>query len=109
MSPRLTPVMEQHAAAKRAHPDAIVFFRMGDFYEMFGEDAVLAVRLLDLTLTSRSKGKPDEVPMAGVPPHAAHSYISKLLGMGHKVAICEQLADPSTVKGIVPRGVVRVL
>jgi DNA mismatch repair protein MutS len=101
--------MLQHAAAKRAHPDAIVFFRLGDFYEMFEEDAVLCARLLDLTLTSRNKGKPDEVPMAGVPHHAAHGYLGKLLGLGYRVAICEQLADPSTVKGIVPRAVVRVL
>src|ERR1051325_2583729 len=101
--------MQQHAAAKRAHPDAIVFFRLGDFYEMFEDDALLCARLLDLTLTSRNKGKPDEVPMAGVPHHAAHGYIGKLLTLGYKVAICEQLADPSTVKGIVPREVVRVL
>src|SRR5688572_13099893 len=104
-----TPVMQQHAAAKRAYPDAIVFFRLGDFYEMFGDDAVLAARLLDLTLTSRNRGKPDEVPMAGVPHHAAHSYLARLLELGHKVAICEQMADPSKVKGIVPREVVRVV
>jgi DNA mismatch repair protein MutS len=109
MAEKLTPVMQQHAAAKRAYPDSIVFFRLGDFYEMFGEDAVVASRLLELTLTSRNKGKPDEVPMAGVPHHSAHSYIGKLLSLGHKIAICEQLADPSTVKGIVPREVVRVI
>ncbi len=104
-----TPVMQQHARAKRAHPDAIVFFRLGDFYEMFGEDAVVGARLLDLTLTARNKGKPDEIPMAGVPHHAAHQYISRLLELGHKVALCEQMADPSKVKGIVPREVVRVI
>jgi DNA mismatch repair protein MutS len=104
-----TPVMQQHAAAKRAYPDAIVFFRLGDFYEMFGEDAVLAARLLDLTLTSRNRGQPDEVPMAGVPHHAAHAYLAKLVTLGHKVAICEQMADPTKVKGIVPREVVRVV
>jgi DNA mismatch repair protein MutS len=109
MSARATPLMQQHAAAKRSHPDAIVFFRLGDFYEMFEDDAVLCARLLDLTLTSRNKGKPDEVPMAGVPHHAAHGYIVKLLELGYKVALCEQLVDPSTVKGIVPREVVRVL
>ncbi|HTM45659.1 MAG TPA: DNA mismatch repair protein MutS, partial [Polyangiaceae bacterium] len=101
--------MLQHAAAKRAYPDAVVLFRLGDFYEMFGDDALLCSRLLNLTLTSRNKGKPDEVPMAGVPHHAAHGYIGRLLRAGHKVAICEQMADPSTVKGIVPREVVRVL
>lgn len=109
MSARATPVMQQHARAKRAHPGAVVFFRLGDFYEMFGEDALLASRVLDLTLTSRNRGKPDEVPMAGVPHHAAHSYITRLLELGHTVAICEQMADPALVKGIVPREVVRVI
>ncbi len=109
MNAKATPVMQQHAAAKRAHPDAIVFFRLGDFYEMFGEDAVLGARLLDLTLTSRNRGKPDEIPMAGVPHHAAAGYVAKLLELGHKVALCEQLADPSKVKGLVPREVVRVI
>jgi DNA mismatch repair protein MutS len=109
MNAKATPVMQQHAAAKRAYPDAIVFFRLGDFYEMFGDDAVLCSRLLDLTLTSRNRGKPDEIPMAGVPHHAAQGYLAKLLELGHKVAICEQLADPSKVKGIVPRDVVRVI
>src|SRR5688572_1107050 len=101
--------MLQHAAAKSAYPDAILFFRLGDFYEMFGDDAVLVARLLDLTLTSRNRGKPDEIPMAGVPHHAAHGYIGRLLELGHKIAICEQMADPSKVKGIVPREVVRVI
>ncbi|HYO95321.1 MAG TPA: DNA mismatch repair protein MutS [Polyangiaceae bacterium] len=109
MSARATPVMQQHAAAKHAYPDAIVFFRLGDFYEMFGDDAVVVSRALELTLTSRNRGKPDEIPMAGVPHHAAHGYIARLLALGHKVAICEQMADPATVKGIVPRQVVRVI
>ena len=104
-----TPVMQQHAAAKRAYPHAIVFFRMGDFYEMFGDDAVLGAKLLELTLTARNRGKPDEIPMAGVPHHAAHGYIARLLELGQQVAICEQMADPSKVKGIVPREVVRVI
>jgi DNA mismatch repair protein MutS len=106
---KLTPVMQQWVDAKAAHPDAILFFRMGDFYEVFSEDAVVASSALGLTLTSRNKGAPDEVPMAGVPHHAAHGYVAKLLALGHKVALCEQLADPSKTKGIVPRGVVRVL
>jgi len=105
----LTPAMRQYHAAKAAHPDAILFFRLGDFYEMFHEDAVVAARALDLTLTSRNKGAPDEVPMAGVPYHAAGTYIAKLISLGHKVAICEQLGDPSKTKGIVPREVVRVI
>lgn len=105
----LTPVMKQHAEAKLKYPDAVLFFRLGDFYEMFGDDAVLCARVLNLTLTSRNKGKPDEIPMAGVPHHAAHSYIGRMLEAGYRVALCEQMADPKTVKGIVPREVVRVL
>lgn len=101
--------MRQHSAAKSAHPDCVIFFRLGDFYEMFGDDAVLVSEVLDLTLTSRNKGKADEIPMAGIPHHAAHGYIARMLKAGHKVAICEQMADPSTVKGIVPREVVRVI
>jgi DNA mismatch repair protein MutS len=103
-----TPVMRQYLAAKAAHRDALLFFRMGDFYELFFEDAVVAARALDLTLTARNKGSEDEVPMAGVPHHAASSYVQRLLEQGFKVAICEQMADPSKVKGLVPREVVRV-
>lgn len=106
---KLTPVMRQWHAAKDSHPDAILFFRLGDFYEMFYDDAVTASRVLDLTLTSRNRGDPDEVPMAGVPYHAAAGYIGKLLNAGHKVAICEQMADPAKTKGIVPREIVRVI
>jgi DNA mismatch repair protein MutS len=106
---KLTPVMLQYRAAKEAYPDAILFFRLGDFYEMFNDDAVVAAGELSLTLTSRNKGSADEVPMAGVPYHAAHNYLSKLLAAGHKIAICEQIGDPSKIKGIVPRKVVRVL
>jgi len=84
-------------------PGAILFFRLGDFYEMFNEDAVTASRELGLTLDQRNKGEPDEVPMAGVPHHAAHNYLAKLIARGHKVAICEQLGDPAKCKGIVPR------
>jgi DNA mismatch repair protein MutS len=109
MAAKETPVMRQHAEAKRAHPNRIVFFRLGDFYEMFGEDAVVAAKALDLVLTSRNKGAPDEIPMCGVPHHAAHGHIARLLELGHSVAICEQLADPSKCKGIVPREVVRVI
>ncbi len=108
--PRHTPVMQQYFRAKEQYPDALLFFRMGDFYEFFYEDAVESSRLLDLTLTSRSKGADDEpIPMAGVPHHAATGYIARLLELGRKVAICEQMADPTTVKGIVPREVVRVI
>src|SRR5580658_7713188 len=104
-----TPVMRQYLAAKSAHPDALLFFRMGDFYELFFEDAVVAARALELTLTARNKGAEDEVPMAGVPHHAASGYVQRLLEQGFKVAICEQMADPSKVKGLVPREVVRVV
>jgi len=101
--------MQQWSEAKALHPDAILFFRFGDFYEMFREDAVIASQLLGITLTSRNKEDPKSDPMAGVPHHAAHGYVSRLLAAGQKVAICEQLADPKKTKGIVPRGVVRVV
>lgn len=104
-----SPVMLQYRAAKAGHPDALLFFRLGDFYELFFEDAVVAARVLDLTLTSRNKGAADEIPMAGVPYHAASGYLQRLLEAGYKVALCEQMADPKTVKGIVPREVVRVV
>jgi DNA mismatch repair protein MutS len=109
MSASQTPVMRQYLAAKAAHPEALLFFRMGDFYELFYEDAVVAARALDLTLTARNKGASEEVPMAGVPHHAASGYVQKLLEKGFSVAICEQMADPSKVKGLVPRQVVRVV
>jgi DNA mismatch repair protein MutS len=103
-----TPVMRQFLAAKAAYPDAILFFRLGDFYELFFDDAVVAAKICDLTLTSRNKSAEDPIPMCGAPYHAASGYIQKLLDAGYKVAICEQMADPATVKGIVPREVVRV-
>ncbi|MEM6790675.1 MAG: DNA mismatch repair protein MutS [Myxococcota bacterium] len=106
---KLTPVMRQYKAAKEAYPDAILFFRLGDFYEMFNDDAVIAARELSITLTSRSKSAPEPVPMAGVPYHSAHQHLARLIAAGHKVAICEQMGDPSQIKGIVPRKVVRVL
>jgi DNA mismatch repair protein MutS len=103
-----TPVMKQYIASKEQYPDAILFFRLGDFYELFFEDAVVAARELDLTLTSRNKNAEDPIPMAGVPYHAATSYVQKLLDRGFKVAIAEQMADPAKTKGIVPREVVRI-
>ncbi|HEY1955896.1 MAG TPA: DNA mismatch repair protein MutS [Polyangiaceae bacterium] len=106
-----TPVMRQYLEAKAEHPDALVFFRLGDFYELFYDDAPVAAKALDLTLTARNKDKEkgEPIPMAGVPYHAASSYIQKLLELGFKVAICEQMADPAKTKGIVPRKVVRVV
>ena len=108
MSP-LTPAMRQYLEIKARYPDCILFFRMGDFYEMFFEDAVLASKLLEITLTSRDKGREDSVPLCGFPWHAASSYIAKLIEKGHKVAICEQMEDPRFAKGIVKREVVRVI
>lgn len=104
-----TPMMQQFFAAKEEHPDAIMFFRMGDFYETFFDDAELVARELELTLTARDKDSKNPVPMAGVPHHAAQGYIRRLLEAGMSVAICEQLEDPSASKGIVRRGVVQVL
>ncbi len=103
-----SPMMEQFWRAKKDAPDAILFFRMGDFYELFHDDAVVASRELGLTLTSRSKGA-DPIPMAGVPVKSVEGYIIRLVKKGHKVAICEQLQDPRHVKGIVDRGIVRVV
>jgi DNA mismatch repair protein MutS len=103
----LTPVMRQHRAAKEAHPDALLFFRMGDFYELFYEDAVIAARELQLMLTSRDKTK--TVPMCGVPYHSAGPYLQRLLRKGYRVALCEQMEDPKLTKTIVRREVTRVL
>ena len=102
-----TPAMRQHAAAKSAHPDALIFFRMGDFYELFYEDAVVAARELQLTLTARDRER--SVPMCGVPYHAAEGYLQKLLRRGFRVAICEQVEDPKLTKTLVRREVTRVL
>jgi DNA mismatch repair protein MutS len=101
--------MEQYHSLKHQHPDAILFFRLGDFYEMFFEDAKLAARLLGLTLTSRNRNDPNPVPLAGVPWHQRDVYVARLLRHGHKVAICEQLQDPAEAKGIVERGVTEIL
>ncbi len=103
----LSPAMRQYRAAKEAHPDTLLFFRMGDFYEMFYEDAVVAARELQLTLTARDKAK--SVPMCGVPYHAAETYLQRLLRKGFRIAICEQMEDPKQAKGVVRREVTRVL
>jgi DNA mismatch repair protein MutS len=105
----LTPLMKQYQDIKRNYPDAIVFFRLGDFYEMFGPDAVTASKVLQITLTSRDKGKTDPLPMCGIPHFTSENYVSKLVKAGHKVAICEQVEDPKDAKGIVKREVVRVV
>jgi len=103
-----TPMMRQYNEIKRQHKDSLLFFRMGDFYELFFEDAKFASKVLGITLTSRSKGE-GAIPMAGVPHHAADSYIRKLIKAGHKVAICDQLQDPEEATGIVDRGVTRII
>ena len=105
----MTPIRRQYLKIKSAHPDAILLFRMGDFYETFDDDAVLAAQELDITLTSRSMGKGLRVPLAGVPAHSLDNYLARLIKKGHKVAICEQLSDPAASKGLVDRGVVRVI
>ncbi len=103
-----TPLMKQYWELKSGVPDALLLFRMGDFYELFGDDAVEASRILEITLTSRDKGKANPIPMAGVPHHAVHGYMQRLLKAGRKVAIGEQMEDPATAKGIVKREVTRV-
>ena len=102
-------MMDQFRAAKQEQPDALLFFRMGDFYELFGEDAEVAARELGIALTSRAKGTPDALAMAGVPVKSHEAYLMKLVQKGFKVAICEQMSDPKTTKGIVDRGIVRVV
>lgn len=104
-----TPMMEQYFRIKENYRDCILLYRIGDFYEMFGEDAVVGSKVLEITLTSRDKGKKDKVPLAGVPWHALDSYLPKLLSKGYKVAICEQVQDPKYAKGLVDRDVVRIV
>src|SRR3954467_2250027 len=110
MSATATPAMRQYLDAKQQHRDAILLFRMGDFYEMFYEDALVAARALELTLTSRSKDpQGGGIPMCGVPFHAVDGYIARLVKRGFRVAICDQVEDPRKAKGIVKREVVRVV
>jgi DNA mismatch repair protein MutS len=109
MTEPTTPLMQQYHSIKRQHPQALLLFRLGDFYELFYEDAVVASRQLQITLTSRNREKGQAVPMCGVPYHAAETYIARLIRAGHKVAICEQMEDPSRTKKLVRREVIRVL
>lgn len=107
---KMTPAMRQYYEAKEKHKDALIFFRMGDFYESFGEDAKVIAKELEITLTSRGRDKEGEdMPLAGIPYHSVDSYLPKLIKKGYKVAICEQLEDPKNAKGVVKRGVVRVI
>jgi DNA mismatch repair protein MutS len=105
----LTPIRRQYLDVKRRYPHAIVFFRLGDFYETFDDDAETCSRELDLTLSSKPMGKGLRVPLAGIPYHAVDGYLAKLIAKGYKVALCEQMSDPATTKGIVERKVVRVV
>jgi DNA mismatch repair protein MutS len=105
----LTPAMKQFRHFKAKHPDCILFFRMGDFYETFFDDAKTCSKVLGLTLTSRGKNGPDPVPLAGVPYHAVDGYLKKMLQAGYRVAVCEQVEDPKTAKGVVRRDVVRIV
>src|SRR3989440_8634956 len=110
MSATATPAMRQYLDAKQQHRDAILLFRMGDFYEMFYEDALVAARALELTLTSRSKdANGGGIPMCGVPFHAIDGYVARLVKKGFRVAICDQVEDPRKAKGIVKREIVRVV
>ncbi len=105
---RITPMVRQYLELKKAHPDCVLFYRLGDFYECFFEDALTASKLLEITLTGRGKGR-DRFPMAGIPHHAARSYIGRLVEAGHRVALCEQTEDASAAKGLVRREVVRII
>src|SRR3972149_3674700 len=105
----MTPLQSQSLEIKRRYPHAVVFFRLGDFYETFDDDAKLVARELEITLTSKPMGKGQRVPLAGVPYHALDGYLARLIAKGYKVAICEQMSDPAISKGLVDREVVRVV
>jgi len=106
---KITPMIRQYLDIKQEYPDHLLLFRMGDFYEMFFEDAQRAAKILNIALTSRSKGTEDPIPLCGVPHHALNTYLAKLIQANEKVAICDQLEDPRHAKGIVKRGVTRVV
>ena len=106
---KLTPMMQQYYELKEQYPDSLLFFRLGDFYEMFGDDAKVASKVLEIALTSREAGPQGRIPMCGVPHHAAEGYLEKLVRSGYRVALCEQLEDPKQAKGVVKRDVVRLI
>ena len=105
----LTPMMQQYMKTKEEYKDCILFYRLGDFYEMFFDDAKIASKELELTLTGKNCGLEERAPMCGVPFHAVEGYLSKLVSRGYKVAICEQVEDPALAKGLVKREVIRVV
>ncbi|MEO1576711.1 MAG: DNA mismatch repair protein MutS, partial [Pseudomonadota bacterium] len=104
-----TPMMRQYLALKAEHPDILLLYRMGDFYELFYDDAKRAAKLIDISLTTRGKSAGQPIPMAGVPVHALDTYLARLVRLGESVAICEQIGDPATSKGPVERKVVRIV
>src|SRR5712691_11302385 len=111
---RITPVMEQYIEIKAANPDCLLFYRMGDFYELFFEDAEVAARALGIVLTKRGKHLGSDIPMCGVPIHRADEYLNRLIALGHRVAVCEQLEDPAEAKkrggkSVVRRDVIRLV
>ena len=113
MAAKITPMRKQYLDLKKKYPDCLLFFRLGDFYEMFDEDARTASKELDLTLTTRDRNKDipqeDKVPMCGVPYHSYQSYLARLIARGYKVAICEQMEDPAAAQGRVEREIVRIV
>ena len=109
MEQQLTPMMQQYMETKKEYPDCILFYRLGDFYEMFYEDALIASKVLEITLTGKSCGLEERAPMCGIPYHAVDSYLNKMVSEGYKVAICEQMEDPKQTKGIVKREVIRIV
>ena len=108
-TPEDTPMMQQYNRMKAENPGTILFFRMGDFYETFGDDAVITAKVLDITLTTRGKVRGEKMPLAGIPYHALDAYLHKMVKAGYKVAICEQMEDPKKAKGIVKRDVIRIV
>lgn len=105
----VSPMMQHYLQTKEQYKDCILFYRLGDFYEMFFDDAIMVSKELELTLTGKNCGLDERAPMCGIPFHAADSYINRLVSNGHKVAICEQMEDPKQAKGIVKREVIRVV
>ena len=108
-NPVHSPVRTQYLQIKRQNPDALLFFRMGDFYEMFDDDAEIVARELEIALTRRDFGRGEKSPMAGIPHHAADGYLARLVSMGYRVAVCEQTSDPALSKGLVDREVIRIV
>ena len=109
MTEKYSPMIQQYLKVKEQYPDVLLFYRVGDFYEMFFEDAKTASRELDLILTGKNAGVKDRIPMCGVPHHAVSSYVQRLVQRGYKIAICEQLQDPKEAQGLVERDVIRVI